>query len=198
MIKNALMDVGNVLLRLCCAPWTNLYPEGQKPSQREVNHFMQLYALYEVGGISSEEFVSCGMEITGFRGTYHKFAFLWCDIFEPILPMQQFCEWMKMKGIRLILFSNTNALHEEEIRNSNFYRLFDDAIYSFVVGASKPGDGMYEYAISQLKIKPNETLYVDDLKENILTGMAFGFRTFHFAQEQIDRQIEQLKNILTN
>lgn len=194
MIKNALIDVGNVLLRLRSNPWEGLF-RGSIPDEARMTAFRQLYALFESGGLRSEEFISRGMEITNFQGSADEFSFRWCDIFAPIHPMHDFCAWMKERSVRLVLFSNTNPLHEEEIRKSAFYRFFDNAVYSYVVGEMKPGDGMYEYAVSGLRLDPAETLYVDDLAENILTGKVFGFRSYRFDPMRVEQNVEELKSI---
>lgn len=196
MIKNALIDVGNVLLRLRCNPWDKLFNNRTSPPGRErLQAFMQLYTWFESGGLRSEEFISRGMEITEFQGTSDEFSYQWNDIFEPILPMRDFCAWMKDQSIRLFLFSNTNPLHEEEIRRSEFFHLFDGAVYSYLVGEMKPGDGMYDHAVSRLKLDPAETLYVDDMRDNILTGKVFGFHSYRFDPGEVERNIEELKSI---
>ncbi len=197
MIKNALIDVGNVLLRIRNNPWSGIFGTDS-PDESRLAAFMQVYTLFESGGLRSSEFISRCKEITGFRGSDDEFTFRWCDIFSPIQPMHDFCAWMKERSVRLVLFSNTNPLHEEDIRKSPFYHLFDNAIYSYVIGEMKPGDAMYEYAISGLRMDPSETLYVDDLPGNILTGKVFGFHSYRFDPASIEQNVEELKSIFQN
>ena len=86
-------------------------------------------------------------------------------------------------GHRLILFSNTNAIHcPWAFGVFPDFALFDAAVLSFQVGAIKPDPAIYQYAIATHHLDPATTLYIDDLAENIATGRAHGFRCFQYDQ----------------
>jgi putative hydrolase of the HAD superfamily len=80
-------------------------------------------------------------------------------------------------GHRLILFSNTNAIHCPWVFEAYpEFSLFSGAVLSFETGFIKPEPPIYQHAIDAHGLVPAETLYIDDLPQNIATGREFGFQ----------------------
>ena len=93
------------------------------------------------------------------------------------------------------LLSNTNSKHiQDEIEiNYLFPKLVDGAIYSFEVGHRKPGKDIYKVALETAKVfAPEESLFIDDLYENIQAARNLGMNAIHF------QSIEKLKVELNN
>ena len=51
---------------------------------------------------------------------------------------------------------------------------------SYQTGYVKPEPEIYHYAIREHGLVPEETLYIDDLPQNIATGRELGFRTWQY------------------
>ena len=88
------------------------------------------------------------------------------------------------------LLSNTNPKHiQDEIDNKySFPNLVDGSIYSFEVGCRKPSHVIYEIALKKANVgNPEESLFIDDLIENIQAAKDFGINAIHFES------IEKLK-----
>jgi len=88
------------------------------------------------------------------------------------------------------LLSNTNSKHiQDEIDNKySFPKLVDGAIYSFEVGCRKPSHIIYEIALKKAKVcNPEESLFIDDLIENVQAAKDLGINAIHFES------IEKLK-----
>ena len=93
------------------------------------------------------------------------------------------------------LLSNTNSKHiQDEIEiNYLFPKLVNGAIYSFEVGHRKPGEDIYKIALETAKVfTPEESLFIDDLYENIQAARNLGMNAIHF------QSIEKLKVELNN
>ena len=93
------------------------------------------------------------------------------------------------------LLSNTNSKHiQDEIEiNYLFPNLVNGAIYSFEVGHRKPGEDIYKVALETAKVfAPEESLFIDDLYENIQAARNLGMNAIHF------QSIEKLKVELNN
>jgi putative hydrolase of the HAD superfamily len=89
----------------------------------------------------------------------------------------------KDAGHRLILFSNINGIHVPWIYDEfPEFHLFDDAVMSFRTGFIKPDPEIYHHAIERHGLIPAETLYIDDLPQNIATGHDLGFHCFQYDQ----------------
>jgi putative hydrolase of the HAD superfamily len=79
-------------------------------------------------------------------------------------------------GHRMILFSNINAIHCPWIFEAYpEFSCFHGAVLSFETGFIKPHPEIYQHAIRRHGLVPAETLYIDDMPENIATGRDFGF-----------------------
>jgi len=85
-----------------------------------------------------------------------------------------------MGRVPIYLFSNTNVLHFEYIRNEfpiiNAFRGF---FLSYELGIMEPMDGIYEKVISMLGTDPQRTLYIDDRWENLQPARKIGIRVIH-------------------
>ena len=85
------------------------------------------------------------------------------------------------------LLSNTNSKHiQDEIEiNYSFPKLVNGAIYSFEVGHRKPGEDIYKIALETAKVfTPEESLFIDDLYENIQAARNLGMNAIHFQSNE--------------
>jgi putative hydrolase of the HAD superfamily len=113
--------------------------------------------------------------------TADEFRDAWQRIFTPNEPMWQVVRRLHGEGHRLILFSNTNSIHCPWIfEEYPEFSLFHEAVLSYEAGSIKPQPEIYQHAIDRHGLAPVETIYIDDLPENIATGRRFGFRTHQY------------------
>ena len=133
---------------------------------------------YELGRVKRREFFGQICRATGFRGTIDEFGGFFADIFTPIPPMIELHAKLHHGGIPTYIFSNTNDLAIEHIRrNFPFFRDFDGYIFSYEIGAMKPGAKIYEALEKLSGCHGKEIIYLDDLPENVAAGAARGWRT---------------------
>jgi len=129
---------------------------------------------FETGRMSAAAFTRLACNTLGCDSD--AFTSAWRDIFTPVAPMWEVVRNLKSCGHRLILFSNTNAIHCPWIFGKfPDFSLFDAAGLSFQIGTMKPAQEIYHHAIRQFRLTPDRTLYIDDLPENIATGNQLGF-----------------------
>ncbi|NOQ25336.1 MAG: HAD-IA family hydrolase [Bacteroidales bacterium] len=88
------------------------------------------------------------------------------------------------KKYNIYLLSNTNAIHYKQYIQAfidqygfEFNSLFVKAYYSFQMGMRKPDVNIFEFALSDSKLLPGETLFIDDLKVNIESAKSTGLQT---------------------
>src|SRR5436190_1256323 len=94
---------------------------------------------YETGLICRQDFYGEICSATGYSGDIEEFAAYFSDIFTPIEPMVQLHAELRERGIPTYIFSNTNDLAIEHIRQRfPFFANFDGYILSYEVGAMKP------------------------------------------------------------
>jgi len=63
----------------------------------------------------------------------------------------------------------------------SFFKYFPVRIYSCVVGSSKPNPVIYQEALRATKVKANESVYIDDLEENVAAAQSLGIIGVHCA-----------------
>ena len=89
----------------------------------------------------------------------------------------------KLKPARVVLFSNSIGNMAREVlkhRRVPTKRLFDKIFFSNKIHLAKPDKHAYKFIIKKLKIKPNQTLLVDDREDNILPAQNLGMHGIVF------------------
>lgn len=174
-----LFDIGNVLLRLHFDRFHNTIlgaPDAPLPPE-----LVSIKEPYESGEIDDETFVRRSLEVLASPLTPDQFIAAWRDIFSPNEPMWDVVNQLKEQNHRLILFSNTNGLHTTSfLAQYRVFDHFDHHHFSQEVKAMKPETDFYQKAIEQYQIDPAETLYLDDLPENIEAGRRHGFTSWQY------------------
>lgn len=203
MIKNLIFDFGAVLIPIDESRSSEAFEKlGALPSLGEQQ---KLFRKIETGKISREAFLE---ELKGhfFRKKIFKadIAAAWNALCYHPIPEEslQFIKYLKSKGFRLFLLSNTNALHIEKIRQlsgpfiaKQFYNQFEKVYFSHEVKLRKPDKAIYELLLKENELDPAECFFTDDKKENVRAAAKLGLKTYQFNPES-DR-LQQLKKHFT-
>ena len=97
------------------------------------------------------------------------------DIFTLNEPLLEVLDGLKRAGYRLVVLSNTCPPHVEWIgRHWDVLDRFDAHVFSYEVGAMKPGPEIYEAAVEAAGCEASECFFVDDLAENVEAARAAG------------------------
>jgi glucose-1-phosphatase len=117
-----------------------------------------------------------------FSYNFEEFCAIWNSVLLPetILPDALFES--AAKKCRLGLLSNTDPIHVAHFEtNYSFVHHFPVRIYSCRVGSMKPFPVIYHHALREVGAMPDEALFIDDVRENILAAAALGINAFHFT-----------------
>jgi FMN phosphatase YigB (HAD superfamily) len=178
----ALIDIGNVLLSFDFeSALLRLVPDTTPDPLQRVLSLLERKDAFESGQIPEEKFIAWASERLGFTGSADTFRETWRSIFEPIHPMWDAIAAMKAAGLRLFLFSNINSIHGPWILET--YPVmdhFDGHVFSYEVGAIKPDPTIYHTAMRMHDLRPETTLYIDDLPANIATGQDLGLPSHQY------------------
>lgn len=87
---------------------------------------------------------------------------------------------------RVFLLSNINEIHLEYINNYlkkefniNGNEIFFEKIYySHLVGKRKPNKDIFEQLLAENRLKPEETLFIDDSPQHLKTATDLGLQTY--------------------
>jgi putative hydrolase of the HAD superfamily len=177
-----LYDIGRVLLDFDFeGSLARILPPDCPDPKERLSHLLDRKDEFESGAIDPDEYIDWALGMLGSKVSHAEFRHAWQRIFTPNRPMWERVRQLNAAGHRLILFSNTNAIHCPWVfEEYPEFSLFDAAVLSYEVGAIKPHPPIYQNAIDTHSLVPESTLYIDDLPENIATGREFGFHCFQY------------------
>ena len=177
-----LFDIGKVLLdfNFETSLKSFLPPDHLDPASA-LSELLAEKDEFESGRISVSDYTDWALAILGSTASHEAFHHAWRHIFTPNEPMWKTVRTLHANGHRLILFSNTNAIHCPWIFETySEFSLFHGAILSYEVDSIKPEPEIYRHAIEKYSLTPSQTLYIDDLPANIATGKQFDFITHQY------------------
>ncbi len=190
-----LFDIGKVLLDFDFAPALGELT-GPSSNQEDFQTLMAKKDGFESGQIAKQDFIAEASQLLDFHGSAEAFCDAWNAIFTPIPGTWELVKELKAQGHRLILYSNTNCIHAPHITSHySVFEHFDGAIFSHEVKAIKPAERFYLASIQLYDLIPEETIYIDDMPENIAAGKAFGFHSFQYDLHNHGDLLEWLKTI---
>ncbi|WP_444931959.1 HAD family hydrolase [Microbulbifer sp. SSSA002] len=80
---------------------------------------------------------------------------------------------------RVAALSNTNEIHWPRIIGEfGAYNVFEKIIASHTVGIAKPDPSIYLHALSELKVRPENTVFIDDNESNVIAAQKIGIKAY--------------------
>ena len=180
-IEALIFDIGNVLVPFDWQPFlnrlqtgcSNLTPDAEK-------EFRQLIVRFDLGEMGGEMFSRLAIRMIGFQGDEQEFTSIWNGIFGSNPRMERSILALKDR-FPLFLLSNTSDLHLAYLmQNYAVLQHFADGVFSFRARCAKPDRKIFETAIKQFGIRPENTAYIDDLPANIRSASDLGFKAIQY------------------
>jgi len=188
-IKNIIFDLGNVLLNLNFEASIKAFL--QLGLNKDVLDNQQAYSdpvFYEleVGKITPEEFCSRIRKVLNNPdATDSQIEDAWYAMILDIPASRVKVVQELSKNYNVYLFSNTNKIHIERLHRKfkaehgiDFPSLFVKDYYSHEIHERKPDLSSYQKVIELSGIKPEESIFIDDLEKNIIGAQKVGLKTF--------------------
>ena len=180
-----LFDIGNVLLRFDFEPALKSLM-GENPDAQAIAKIIAAKDPFESGETPLQDYLDLVYDLLDYSGTDEHFSHTWNSIFTPIQATWDLAAKLKADdpSNRLILFSNTNPLHGPFcLSHYPQFSLFDHAYFSYQANAIKPDAPFFTRAIEKYQLIPDQTIYIDDLPENIAEGKKHGLRSFCYHHD---------------
>jgi glucose-1-phosphatase len=187
-IRNIIFDLGGVILDIDPQLTIDAFNKLGWKETRQVDHtsHMPFFLELEIGIDSPETFRNNVRKKIGLPLTDEKIDEAWTAMIVN-LPSDRihYLEELK-KNYRIYLLSNTNEIHRIKFHRMfdqnfgySFYDLFEQIFYSHEMGVRKPNTEIYLKALKSAGIKPEETLFIDDLQENVAAAESVGLNGLH-------------------
>ena len=196
MIKAIIFDLGRVIVPFDFNRGYARISEFTGIPADEVPHLIRptgLVEQFESGQIAPHEFVRQLSAVLNLHCTYDEFCDIWSSIFLPDTLIPESLLRSLAAHYRLVLLSNTNAIHFEMIRkNYPLLRHFHAFILSHEVGAMKPSPLIYQKAVEAANCLPEECFFTDDIAEYIEGARRYGIDAVQFqSAEQIEVELRK-------
>src|ERR1035438_2649816 len=178
MHKAILLDLGKVLIhfdfRRGYRALEGLCPYTAEEIPRRLAG-TGLVERFETGLMEPREFVHQMRRILDLQVDYEQFREIWSSIFSDILIPESMLEGLGRR-YRLVLVSNTNALHFEMLRETyrDLLRHFDDLVLSHEVRAMKPQAEFFQVAVECAGCRPEQCFYTDDVPAYVEAACRMG------------------------
>ncbi len=171
MIKNIILDMGNVLLNYDPEVVLNYFleDEGDKSLIRRELFEGPEWVEGDLGNLTDEERFFGVRERVPQR--LHKAlkqcAEEWHMCMQPVEGAKDFCDLAKSKGYRLYVLSNaSNSFYGYFPRFAPFH-YFDGIVVSCDIHIVKPDIRIYQHLLKKYDLMPGECFFLDDMESNV-------------------------------
>jgi putative hydrolase of the HAD superfamily len=186
IIKQIFFDIGGVLLEIDHVRSLQFWSDCTDLSIDVIkDHFPhEVHEQYEIGKLSDYEFFravkdalpqpNCLKEDDFWRG-WNKLIVAETETVKLLSLLKQ--------SYNVYLLSNTNPRHikYEVPSRFSFQNNVTRAFYSFDLGCRKPDTAIYLKTLELAGVKPEESLLIDDVEENVEQARKLGFKTILYT-----------------
>ncbi|MBU3941387.1 MAG: HAD family phosphatase [Nanoarchaeota archaeon] len=197
MIKAIIFDYGNVIWKWNNHIFLDKIVKKSNKSYEYIDNFIFLSGLqdkFELGEISEIDFFRIIKEQCNLSITRKEFFKEYTDrLFEKISSTTVLIKKLK-KDYKVALLSNTTKVDFDYlIKKLREFSLFDSVTLSFELGFAKPDKGIYLDALKKLNLRPDECIYIDDIKEYSDAASKLGIHGIHYTSYK--NLIKELKKL---
>lgn len=182
-------DVGNVLLSFEPEKVASLLPEEHRQALSQAMFGPDWrWAAFDLGAETNEAIAQSMADAAGVPGgkemvlhALHTFY----RTMEP-LPLYRLIPELKRMGKRLFALTNyCEPAFSFTYQAFPNLRLLDGLVVSAREKVCKPDPAIFALLIERFGMIPEETLFIDDSFANTQTAAAIGFRTWHYAGDDV-------------
>lgn len=114
-------------------------------------------------------------------GTALKFFRTWPVFVEPLNETLDFINELTARDVPVYLLSNASVFFADyALEHYDILKKFSGVVFSAPLKTAKPAPEIYRYLFETYSLNPAECFFIDDLRENIEAGKAFGMNGIIF------------------
>lgn len=189
-IETVIFDFGNVIAHFDYRIAADRLAEplgtsGERLMEKATSlGFRSLLMDFESGRIGPEAFVAELKSRLELPQDPARIMADWADIFTANEPVHALAHELRDGGVKLVLGSNTNAIHA-----AHFVRQFDSLLSRFEslvcsheVGAMKPASAFYDRCVAVSGSPASRCVFIDDMPENVEGAIAAGLQALLYQE----------------
>ena len=189
MIKNIVFDFGGVIADIDREQAVQAFIRlGVKDADRILDKYHQtgIFQELEEGTLTEEAYRNELGKLCERTLSWEEVQQAWLGFFTGIdVRKLHYLETLRREGYKLYVLSNTNpyvmgwACSEHFSSEGKPLTAYFEKLYlSYQIGCTKPDRRIFEFMLTDSKMQPEETLFVDDGASNIAAGRELGMYTF--------------------
>ena len=192
MIKHVIFDLGQVLVKV---DLQNFMAHFSKEFDITIFDLMQnqndgAYQDFMIGNLTSEQFHQKTCHRYNHFVSLDRLKFVWDTMLTgPVDGMAKVVNQLHENGYSLALLSNTDPWHFEYCQQYlPFLEKFESRFLSYDLKMKKPDAEIFLTVANALHTKPEQCVFIDDVRENIDSARSLNFKTIHFQDANQLRQ----------
>lgn len=197
MMKAIIFDLGNVLVHYDAAKAARrFHRQSGIPLGKIWRHFFtsRVEKAYTRGEISTREFFLHSKRVFNSQIDFATFSKFWNDIFWENKAIRPILRKLSAR-YPLYLISNTNELHFNYVQKHfpEIFRHFRRTFPSHRMGRRKPDPRIYWKVLKSVRLRPEETVFIDDAPRFVRAARQVGMKGIRFrSNPQLKRELRRL------
>jgi putative hydrolase of the HAD superfamily len=180
-----LFDLGGVACRFVPERRLQLFASACEKSASEVHEILWASGFSrscDRGELSGEEMHERVCALLGWPGRYDEFRRVWASAFEPDPQVLTLVDAVRRNHRTGLLTDNPPVIREAlQHELSAVGRRFDLFVFSCELGATKPAPELFQSALGRIGRRPEEVIFIDDVRENVAAAAALGIAAVPFT-----------------
>ncbi|TKG93408.1 HAD family phosphatase [Puteibacter caeruleilacunae] len=185
-IKNIIFDLGGVLIDI---DFFDPFKQFEQLGWREEVNFDQLiqhdnFKDFEIGKISAAQFRDFVRSLIKVQINDDDINRIWNSMLKTFRKEAIHTIKSIQNNYNLFLYSNTNEIHQIHFENRfidefgySLHDLFNQVYYSHEIRQRKPASEGFHQILNENGLNAQETLFLDDLRENLSAAEKLGIQT---------------------
>lgn len=186
-IKNIIFDMGNVLLKF--NPYISLDTYCENEDEKKII-YQELFKgpewiMGDEGRITNgQRFETVKQRVPErLHRTLKLIVENWDMCMQPVEGAKEFYSMVKEKGYKTFILSNACNRFYHYFPTQYDLDSFDGVVVSSDVKMIKPNPSIYEYILKTYHLNPEESLFIDDVKENVEAARNAGMKGIIFRND---------------
>ena len=185
MYKNIIFDLGGVVVDFKPREFLleRFYNEEIEQKVFELTFGSEEWLLLDAGKLSRAEGNALMLEKATAAGCSFEVQSVlddWARMLKTRRKTVEVIKRLKKMGFSIYYLSNIPQDVIDEIRQREFWPLFDGGIASCEAKLTKPDPAIYKLLLEQYSLVPAETIFVDDHKPNTTAAFDLGITGIHY------------------
>lgn len=184
MIKNIVLDIGNVLCTFDPEGMLQqLFSDNHVQEQLNGIYFASLWDQYDKNTLTKGKMIEIGeLQAPELKKEIKVLMDDWTQYVELIQENVEYIRHLHDLGYGVYILSNIPQDCFLHLKENGLFKHVDGGVYSYQEKKIKPDFEMYKTLLDRYELDAMECLFIDDLEKNIEAANTLGFHTIRLKE----------------